>query len=396
VAALGGCQYAPQPGDCDDGNACTNDDLCIGGTCTGTPVDCNDDNGCTIDSCDPVSGCTTELQEGPCDDFNLCTINTTCTAQGCTGALVQCNDNNPCTNDVCNPTAGCQYQPIAAPCDDGLDCSTGDACVSGQCIGDTSECGCIPTYSDLTSKLTTLLLGEGGIPGQGLDVDGDPSTCAPPGQCSDGIDNTMSSFALLANPELGDNFSDGGLVLLFNHLNFSAQGQPYELNFFAANKTTNACDVQTANCPYELDPGSVNDETCQPHISFDNTVVLGNTLKAGGVGYSFPFSLPVEGIVLSISMENAQIEAQVTYANGAIATMDGILAGAVAKESFETAIDQIPDDEFPAEFPKETIKTLINLLITNDIDTNGDGTPDAASIGLTFSAIQGTIVGIDL
>lgn len=395
-SALGGCQYAPLPGSCDDDNACTMDDVCIGGTCTGSPVGCNDNNPCTTDGCHPVDGCVTDLQPGPCDDFNACTANTVCTEEGCIGDPVQCDDNNPCTNDVCNPTAGCQYQPIAAPCDDGLDCSTGDTCIAGQCTADISECGCIPTYSDLTSKLTSLLIGEGGSIGQGLDVDGDASTCAPAGQCSDGVDNSMSVFAALANPELGDGFEDAGVILLFNHVDFSNTGQPYLLNFFAADDTSNTCDVQTENCPYLLDAGSVDPDTCTPLISFDNTTVVGTALTAGGLGYDFPFSLPVEGINLSITMNNAQLKAEVTYADGKIATMDGVLAGAVAKETIEAAIDQIPDSEFPPEIPKDTVKGLIGLLVTNDIDTDGDGTPDAASIGLTFTAIQGTIIGIDL
>ena len=33
--------------DCDDGNACTSDDVCTDGVCVGEAMDCEDDNECT-------------------------------------------------------------------------------------------------------------------------------------------------------------------------------------------------------------------------------------------------------------------------------------------------------------------------------------------------------------
>jgi len=42
---------------CNDVNACTTNDKCIAGTCTGTPVSCNDNINCTTDTCDTTKGC---------------------------------------------------------------------------------------------------------------------------------------------------------------------------------------------------------------------------------------------------------------------------------------------------------------------------------------------------
>jgi hypothetical protein len=44
---------------------------------------------------------------------------------------------------------------------------------------------------------------------------------------------------------------------------------------------------------------------------------------------------------------------------------------------------------------KELVKTMVNMLVQNDVDSDGDGSLDAASIGLPFTALQGQIVGVD-
>jgi len=42
---------------CQDGDACTFDDVCEQGVCTGIPLDCDDGIDCTIDTCSDVFGC---------------------------------------------------------------------------------------------------------------------------------------------------------------------------------------------------------------------------------------------------------------------------------------------------------------------------------------------------
>ena len=49
---------------CDDGDPCTENDICIGGVCQGVPIDCSDGNPCTEDVCNagvcennPIPGC---------------------------------------------------------------------------------------------------------------------------------------------------------------------------------------------------------------------------------------------------------------------------------------------------------------------------------------------------
>jgi len=69
----GRCAYANRPGPCDDGNACTVDDTCFGGTCTGNPLDADGDGyvdaGCGGDDCDDsLPEVHPGVREGPPED----------------------------------------------------------------------------------------------------------------------------------------------------------------------------------------------------------------------------------------------------------------------------------------------------------------------------------------
>ncbi len=102
---------------CDDKNACTSSDVCLGdadGTCRGSPgVDCGDDNPCTVDTCDVDVGCvhSGDGYTGACDDSDPCTSNDTClgdVAGTCgPGVLLRCSDGSTCTRQACDPAVGC-------------------------------------------------------------------------------------------------------------------------------------------------------------------------------------------------------------------------------------------------------------------------------------------------
>ena len=82
---------------CDDGNACTVNDVCNNGKCSGIPFNCNDGDPCTLDSCDGSSGCVYIPQSGTdyCDDDG----------DGYSEAQGDCNDFNiniyPGASEVC-------------------------------------------------------------------------------------------------------------------------------------------------------------------------------------------------------------------------------------------------------------------------------------------------------
>ncbi len=84
--------------------------------------------------------CTGLADGTPCDDGNACTMNDVCQGGICHGTAVQCPDT-PCHSvGTCDPPTGvCWYTPEAdgAACDAGDTCTTGDTCQDGLCVAGT-------------------------------------------------------------------------------------------------------------------------------------------------------------------------------------------------------------------------------------------------------------------
>ncbi len=103
---------------CDDGETCTQNDVCEGSTCTGTAFTgtCTDGNPCTTDVCNNGSCSSTNVTNGTtCDDGIACTSNTTCTAGDCGGGTANnsaCESTNACQTCTCNIDKGCECDLI--------------------------------------------------------------------------------------------------------------------------------------------------------------------------------------------------------------------------------------------------------------------------------------------
>ncbi|NUP12800.1 MAG: hypothetical protein HOW73_42725 [Polyangiaceae bacterium] len=133
---------------CEDGEYCTVDDTCVGGTCeAGGPRDCTGGGGddCNTSSCDedldtcsaaPVANGT------PCTSTNVCLTNTACFNGQCQGAPMDCSatplDAPECQAAECDPATG---MCVVVPVNDGVPCTYGDICESdkeclqGECLG---------------------------------------------------------------------------------------------------------------------------------------------------------------------------------------------------------------------------------------------------------------------
>lgn len=432
ICDVDGCKNVSLSGvPCDDGSVCTLDDVCIDGECIGAPLNCNDGNICTLDGCHPVTGCFHDIQdnacceggvsicddgdvctddgcdpvtlecfhvynEAACDDKDPCTKQDKCQQGKCIGIQIDCNDNNPCTLDFCQ-AGTCVNQPLSGvPCDDGLECSVGDHCVDGECVADKSQCVCEPTFSQTVNKFTKMSIASTGYPGDGLNVDENPATCAPSGSCSGGIDNALGPIASIGNQDIQKSLDKGEVLVLLEHKGFRTDGKPYVLAVYAARKLDPSnpnCNVQTDVCKYLVDKASFDDD-CNPLVSFDNAKIVGNKLTAGGKGYVFPFELPLIGsATLTLTLYFARVEAEVTVVGSQIVYIKGILAGAVPKQQIKDAIMALPPEvELP--LPKEQIIALIDALVQADIDGDGDGKKESASIGIKFEGIAGYITGV--
>ncbi len=400
----GACASGPAR-NCDDGNVCSVD-KCIpniaGGCyhlatnspcCTGQTSICDDGNACTNDDCDPAtSACKSSNNTAPCTDGSACTTNDACAGGACNGTTLNCDDGNPCTTDNCDPKVGCAHGNIdGGTCDDNNPCTTADLCSAGKCVGQ-GQCTCTMTFSNQESKFTTIQIGDGGKPGEGIDVDSNPATCAPSNNCTSGINNSLGALAGLANKPLQDAVTKGSVNFVLEYRDLKQGAINLGLYTAKVADSNAACDFQTQTCDYNVATNLIDYQKCIPVVNLPGKLA-GNVIIAGGKGTNFPFSLPISGgAVLSIVIYGAQLNGTVTTdAGGNITSFDGILAGAVPKATLASAIDALPDGSLP--IPKDSLKAILDSTVEADIDSNGDGTLDAASIGLKLHGIQAKIVG---
>lgn len=120
----------------------------------GTEIDggCQSDDECSGQTAGACQTATCDLDLGacelvddpdgtPCDDEDACTLDEQCVAGSCTGTAMNCDDGDACTDDLC--FAGvCSHPFNTAPCDDGNPCTSGDICGLGVCQGSDNGCPC--------------------------------------------------------------------------------------------------------------------------------------------------------------------------------------------------------------------------------------------------------------
>lgn len=106
MCSSGTCVYvnADPLTNCTDDNVCTLGDRCSFGSCESSSVlECGHlTEQCQLGSCHPNFGCTVSELEGTCDDGDACTQNDVCVSGKCQGTSKNCYDNNPCTRDFCH------------------------------------------------------------------------------------------------------------------------------------------------------------------------------------------------------------------------------------------------------------------------------------------------------
>jgi hypothetical protein len=135
----GVCGCAPLGTLCNDGNACTTNDIEDGAcNCIGTPVSCDDGNPCTIDLCDPQTGCVhLPAPAGTaCDDGNPNTINDVCDGAGsCTGTPIQNEVCDGIDNDGDGLTDAADPSLILVMCENQTGVCNGTQKTSNLCVG---------------------------------------------------------------------------------------------------------------------------------------------------------------------------------------------------------------------------------------------------------------------
>lgn len=212
----GACSNPEKPENtlCDDGDRCTLNDRCIVGSCMPvSTVTCAAMDAChDAGVCDKVTGlCSNpEKPEGTvCDDGNACTVNDVCIAGGCTaGAVVDCVASDGCHDTgACDPMTGqCSNpeKPTGTPCDDNNACTANDRCVSGVCQSSVPF-DCAPMDECHDSGTCDQMTGACSNPPKP-----DGSMCSK-GQCKDGVCiESPSSSSSSGSGGSGGNGGNGG------------------------------------------------------------------------------------------------------------------------------------------------------------------------------------------
>jgi hypothetical protein len=239
-----GCSHVIQEAACDDGDVCTTFDTCVFGDCVGgPPLDCDDGNPCTDDACDPVLGCQAVANDAACDDGDACSTDDVCADAACVGGPPpDCDDGNPCTDDPCDPALGCQAVANDAACDDGDACSADDVCADAACVsGPPLDCddgdACSVDGCDPASGCT---YGASAAPG----------CCAEASECDDGDPCTTAScdgFTCVFPPDPAAPDLDGDGVCDEGDPDDDGDGVPDEADAAPANSQV-CSDVDADGC----------------------------------------------------------------------------------------------------------------------------------------------------
>jgi len=269
------CEGCGLPGPCDDGNPCTQNDTCANFLCAGTPIDCSGlDSSCTVGVCNVDTGqCQAQATNpgGSCNDGNLCTQNDVCTIGVCAGTALDCSGlDTACTTGVCNAGTGtCQAQATnnGGPCNDGNLCTTGDSCSAGVCAGSTLDCSgltsacAIGTCNAGTGACEVEPINEGGTCNDGnACTQGETCTsgiCAGPvldcdhldSVCTIGVCNTGTGACEAQPANEGGPCSDGSLCTSNDVCDGGVcTGAPADCSFLDSDCTQGLCDESNGGC----------------------------------------------------------------------------------------------------------------------------------------------------
>jgi len=274
-------------------------------------------------------------------------------------------------------------------------------CISGWCDVYDMEFDAQIPYQ----KVTWMDFGKSGQPGEGLDVDQNPATCAPAGNCSAGVDNSFASFlaslvsigVMPTNP-FDSVIQSGDMILLAEPLGWNNWGTAFSMGFYTGDVAQSGgatCNFQTAYCNYYVQAESIHPETCLPYIFFYPVVMnAAGVLSGGGPQSHFEIALDfLGGVPLTLRFYMARIHAEtIITSSGKVKIDKGIIAGAISTQELFDAILALPPVTLPMD-PAMVVNLLGGLLV-KDIDTNGDGIKDAASVALKFKSIEGKIIGV--
>lgn len=263
-------------------------------------------------------------------------------------------------------------------------------------------------------RAITLRIPPTGNAGDGQDVDNNPATCAPAGNCSGGIDNALGSLAGLIpgdglNTALQAAVTNGDINIVLALSDF-ANGTQTVSGFTAQLDSPAGCTNINSGaqiCRYSVDGATFYPKTCRPRSNIEIPVTVAGlpatpaTISGGGPGSNLALNLPLfGGVPIQLTARNLKVSANIAHSAGVITTASGSLGGAVSHRELKSAIKNLPEglcasgvnsgaactvDTATADcgvgvscntnylggFDPPTVAGLIDVILTRDIDIDG-------------------------
>ena len=306
-----------------------------------------------------------------------------------TGAKVPCGGTCKADETCDAATDKCVAKPKIG-CDPA--CKAGEYCdiATKKCMAQT--CKFPEKWGPDVQKVSMLKLPPGS---EGCDLDGD-------GKVNNALSTALVAFLGQANGPLEKSVKDGTIVLAMETAGFKSDGTEFGMNMLIGDvdESNKTCDLvsATANCKYTVSPNSYDPKAttpaCPAVISFPNIKVKDGKLTGGGAKQIFQFTLPISTFALTLKITQAQLKGDVTGTTTWDSSKSGLICGALAKKDIEEAIAALPDEQLQALGGKSTVVGLIGSLLKTDIDADGDGVKESASVAIQWESVKGSITGI--
>ena len=248
--------------------------------------------------------------------------------------------------------------------------------------------------------MTMMALGASGHPGEGLDLDDDPATCAPAADCSAGVDNALASAAMILGSLVSTPVASGELSYVMRFDGLLDVDETAPLVFLRADlASANAdCDVTGEDCAF-VPRWSSFAADCEPRDLVDGARLEGTHLSAHGPGrvVLLAFDVTSGGAqgVFTLAVANPRVEAtaQIAEVGGRVLSISGMLGGVVLEADLMQQVEQLPAEfflQFP--MPRSQILALLEAVVIADVDRDGDGTPESVSMAIRFESLAARIV----